>query len=111
PAAVRRPRVGFARWEGRMRGVKQGKVLLACSACFLAGWLWGTRGPAGLLAEPAPPKKREAPAFPVSARLGSNLYLQTSAEYRACCLQTYKCAELRLAAALERARPRPAKPA
>jgi acid phosphatase len=94
-----------------MRGVTRGQLLLACSACLLIGWVWGTLGPARLPAEPAPPKKAEPPAFPIRDRLGSYLYVQTSAEYRACCLQIYKCAELRLQALLERASPRPSKPA
>jgi len=41
-------------------------------------------------------------------RLGANLYMQTAAEYRACCLQTYRLAELRLASLMAA---RPAKPA
>ncbi len=32
----------------------------------------------------------------MQARLGANLYIQTAAEYRACCLQVYKTAEIRL---------------
>jgi 5'-nucleotidase (lipoprotein e(P4) family) len=37
-----------------------------------------------------------APAFPMRSRVGANLYLQTSAEYQAACLQTYRCAARRL---------------
>ena len=44
-------------------------------------------------------------------RVGGNLYLQHSAEYRACCLTIYKSAELRMRNLLDAARPRPAKPA
>jgi acid phosphatase len=35
--------------------------------------------------------------FPMLSRIGANLYLQTSAEYHAACLQTYHCAYGRLA--------------
>jgi 5'-nucleotidase (lipoprotein e(P4) family) len=86
------------------------KPLLVCAACFLGGWLCGDRGPSGLLADPTPPKA-EAPAFPMSARLGGNIYLQTSAEYRACCYQIYTGAQLRLETALKEARPKRTKPA
>lgn len=34
--------------------------------------------------------------FPMQMRVGGNLYLQTSAEYQAACLQVYRCAEYRL---------------
>jgi 5'-nucleotidase (lipoprotein e(P4) family) len=40
--------------------------------------------------------------------VGGNLYLQNSAEYRACCLTIYKSAELRMRSLLDAARPRPA---
>jgi len=44
-------------------------------------------------------------------RLGANLYMQTAAEYRACCLQIYRVAELRLASLMHDTHPRPLKPA
>jgi acid phosphatase len=47
----------------------------------------------------------------MESRLAANFYLQTSAEYRACCLQVYKCAEMRLEYLLQSADPKPAKPA
>ena len=47
----------------------------------------------------------------MQARLGANLYIQTSAEYRACCLQVYKTAEMRLDAIRAAANPKPSKPA
>jgi acid phosphatase len=47
----------------------------------------------------------------MSARLGGNVYLQASAEYRACCYGIYKCAALRLEALLQASRPKPANPA
>jgi len=94
-----------------MRNVTQGKFLLACSVCFLIGWLLGNGRPTSLLADPTPSKKVASLPFPMSARLGGNLYLQTSAEYRACCRGIYKCAELRLETALERAVAKLTKPA
>jgi 5'-nucleotidase (lipoprotein e(P4) family) len=94
-----------------MRPMTRATILLACSLCFLTGWLVRDRAPAGLRADPTPPKKVDAPAFPMAARLGANLYLQTSAEYRACCLGIYRAAELRLEALLERARPKWERPA
>jgi len=56
-------------------------------------------------------KKSEAPALPEAARLGANLYLQASAEYRACCYGIYKGATMRLETMLQSARPKPAFPA
>ncbi len=40
--------------------------------------------------------QKKEPPFPMSWRLGSNFYMQTAAEYRACCLQIYRSAEMRL---------------
>jgi acid phosphatase len=47
----------------------------------------------------------------MAARMGGNLYLQASAEYRACCYTIYRCAALRLETSLRASRPRPANPA
>jgi acid phosphatase len=49
--------------------------------------------------------------FPMEARLGANLYVQDSAEYRACCYGIYGSATRRLREILDPARPRPPKPA
>src|SRR5208282_2686687 len=57
------------------------------------------------------PASRPADLFTMQERLGANLYMQTAAEYRACCLQVYKTAEIRLAALLAAADPKPLKPA
>ena len=46
----------------------------------------------------------------MEARVGANIYLQTSAEYRACCLQVYQCAAQRLEALLHDEHPKLAKP-
>jgi 5'-nucleotidase (lipoprotein e(P4) family) len=94
-----------------MRDIIRSKFLLACSAFILIGWLWGNHNPINALADPTLPQKAEAPVFPMSARLGGNIYLQTSAEYRACCYMIYKCAELRLETVIENARPKFTKPA
>ncbi len=63
-----------------------------------------------LSADP-PPAHAAGPGFPMSARIGANIYLQTSAEYRACCRTIYTCAELRLESSLRNAKPQPARPA
>ena len=63
------------------------------------------------MAEPPPRKNVDAPVFPMEARLGANVYLQTSAEYRACCYQIYTCAALRLENLLETKCPKPTNPA
>ncbi len=94
-----------------MRPLTRATVLLACSLCFLTGWLVRDRGPATLRADPTPPKTVAALPFPMAARVGANLYLQTAAEYRACCLGTYRCAEGRLEALVERTRPKWERPA
>lgn len=57
---------------------------------FLLGSLFGM---SLVTATQAPPAVKENPAH---RSLDSNLYMQTSAEYRACCLQAYAFAELRL---------------
>jgi len=54
---------------------------------------------------------KPANPFSIQARLGANIYIQTAAEYRACCLQVYKTAEIRLDSILTTANPKPAKPA
>jgi acid phosphatase len=54
---------------------------------------------------------KPANPFSIQARLGANIYIQTAAEYRACCLQVYKTAEIRIDSILTTANPKPAKPA
>lgn len=83
---------------------------LACATCFLLGHLSARREPSALLAQ-EPPKKVETPVFPMSARLGSNIYLHLSAEFRACCHQIYRLADQRLEHLLRYSEPRPLKPA
>jgi acid phosphatase len=85
-------------------------MLIGCLLSLFLGWWAGSLRPKGLLAEDAPAPKSALP-FPMAARLGANLYVQDSAEYRACCQQIYFCAEQRLLTMLESAKPRPARPA
>jgi 5'-nucleotidase (lipoprotein e(P4) family) len=94
-----------------MRRINQRTLVYACSACMFVGWLLGNLAPTGILADETPAKKVEATVFPMASRVGSNIYLQTSAEYRACCSGIYKSAELRLATVLEKVCAKMANPA
>jgi len=94
-----------------MRSISKGGVIVACSVCLGFGWLLGAAGPARLTAQQPGAKKVEAPALPEAARLGANLYLQASAEYRACCYGIYKSATMRLETMLQSVRPKPEFPA
>jgi 5'-nucleotidase (lipoprotein e(P4) family) len=82
-------RARYTRWVGG------GRVALACGVCFLVGSLWNGAGVVPVLAQKELPVRVELP-FAMKARTGANLYVQTSAEFRACCLQIYRCAETRL---------------
>lgn len=77
------------------------------AVCLALGWLAaqmfpvgqsGAQRPAAPSTAEQPPQHANAPVFPMQARLGGNMYLQTSGEYRACCLTIYRCAGDRLAA-------------
>lgn len=72
------------------------KLIAVGTACFLVGVLVGQQPMTSLLADPPAKVAPPAPPFPMSARIACNMYLQTAAEYRACCLTIYKSAELRL---------------
>src|SRR5262245_25011890 len=85
--------------------MKNLKVPAAGCLCFAAGWLANAFAPVALSADPPPAKHASAPAFPMAARLGCNIWQQTSAEYRACCMTVYKSAELRLDTLLKASRP------
>jgi acid phosphatase len=75
-------------------------------AGLLAGYFLGVAGSTS--ANQAPPKAEPA-AVTMDMRVASNLWLQTSAEYCACCLQTYRLAGERLEQYLVATRPvRPA---
>jgi acid phosphatase len=71
------------------------------------GWGAANIGSTPTHAGPAPP----AAPNPQESALGANLYVQTSAEYRACCLGVYQSARDRLAAVLPIVPRRPLKPA
>lgn len=91
-----------------MPTMKQTRLLLLCAGCFGLGIVLSPLRPQALRADPNPEVK--APPLPMDSRLASNVWLQNSGEYRACCLQVYQCAERRLEAIL-RCVPRPMSPA
>ena len=93
-----------------MKPTTRGSLVVVGSSCLLIGWLAGNFGLTTLWAE-STPAKAELPAFPMSARTGANIYLQTAAEYRACCHTVYTGAELRLEAMLREMTPKPSNPA
>lgn len=57
---------------------------------IVVGRVGKTEFPAGAQSD------RQSPPFPMALRTGGNLYLQTSAEFQAACLQIYRCAGDRL---------------
>jgi 5'-nucleotidase (lipoprotein e(P4) family) len=75
---------------------------------FAFGWLSGQCCTLSSHGTQAPPDAVNVAADP---RLKATLYMQTSAEYRACCLGIYKAAELRLENLLSEKRDKPARPA
>jgi 5'-nucleotidase (lipoprotein e(P4) family) len=93
-----------------MNALRNRKLLFGCTASLLFGWVAGNCGLAHLPAEVTAPKV-VVPAFPMSARTGANVYLQTAAEYRACCCTVYTSAEFRLEALLRNTQPKLTKPA
>jgi acid phosphatase len=74
---------------------------------IVIGWGAANFGGAPSRADPATP----AAPNPQEADLDANLYMQTAAEYRACCLGIYQSAADRLAAVLPGVPRRPLKPA
>ncbi len=84
-----------------MRTNPRGRAL-ALTAALLAGAMV-------MLAMEATPAASQAP--PEQGSLSANVYLQTSAEYRACCMGIYTAAGLRLEEMLEDADPPPVHPA
>ncbi len=62
-----------------------------------------------LSAESAP--NTAAEGFPMRARIGANIWLQTAAEYRACCQTIYRSAERQLQDVLQSKMPKPDRPA
>jgi 5'-nucleotidase (lipoprotein e(P4) family) len=89
-----------------MRTIVRSKFCLI-AVCLALGWLSaqmfpvsqsGAQRPVAPTTAEQPPKHANAPVFPMQARLGANMYLQTSGEYRACCLTIFRSAGDRLAA-------------
>ncbi len=79
-----------------------------CAVGLAAGYFLGITEPRVTVADQTPPKSAPA-GVTMDNRLGANVWVQTSAEYRACCLQTYRLASERLEQYLVAARPpRPA---
>lgn len=78
-----------------MSKMSKGAVLLTCLVCFVLGTFSGGLLLRGRPVEPTP-RKEPPPVLPMETRLSANVYLQTSGEYRACCLQIYKLAGQRL---------------
>lgn len=85
-------------------------MLFLCPACLAAGLLLGSAH-SEFASSGQALVGTSAPAYSMRERLGANLYMQTAAEYRAFCLQTYKAAETRLAEIMATTNPKPAKPA
>lgn len=96
-----------------METMARARQMAACLGCLALGVLWGSLGFQGVSAQQAPAAAARSDTAVLSAgeKLASNLWLQTSAEYRACCLQTFQCGEARLESLLKSADPKPARPA
>jgi hypothetical protein len=75
-------------------------ITLVAALCFILGALTGPTVMRAIFADEAIAQK-QVPPFPMAWRMGSNLYMQTAAEYRACCLQIYESAARRLDAILQ----------
>ena len=77
-------------------------IIVVAALCFILGALTGPLILRAIWVDEAFAQKKDLP-FPMAWRMGSNLYVQTAAEYRASCLQTYASAEQRLEAILQAA--------
>ena len=86
------------------------RKMFPCFACLVAGLLFGSTG-LEFASSRQPAEAKPTVPYSIRAKLGANLYIQTAAEYRACCLQVYKTAEMRLEAILAAENSRPRKPA
>ncbi len=75
-------------------------IMIIAALCFILGAFAGPTVMRVISADEAIAQKQGLP-FPMAWRMGSNLYMQTAAEYRACCLQIYECATRRLEAILQ----------
>lgn len=74
-------------------------LILVAASSFTLGALAGPAILRAMLAHEALAQEQE-PRFPMAWRMAGNLYMQTAAEYRACCLQIYASAGQRLDAVL-----------
>lgn len=75
-------------------------IVIVAALGFILGALAGPALLRSIVADAAMAQK-PTPPFPMAWRMGSNLYMQTAAEYQACCLQIYACAGQRLEAILQ----------
>src|SRR5574341_1614541 len=75
-------------------------IIIVAALCFILGALTGQSLRRVIFADAAI-AQQQVPPFPMAWRMGSNLYMQTAAEYQACCLQIYECAERRLEGILQ----------
>jgi 5'-nucleotidase (lipoprotein e(P4) family) len=85
-------------------------TLLLCAISLAGGLILGAANPQFASSSQGCDAPTSLP-YSMRERLGANLYIQTAAEYRACCLQTYRLTEMRLELALSTTVPRPTKPA
>src|SRR5262249_30127198 len=79
---------GLLKKEGTMTARRWPGWFFPSAVSLVAGLVLGSLGrvPLGAEPQPAPP----CAVNPNERGLGANLYMQTAAEYRACCLQTYQ---------------------
>ncbi|MCD4689842.1 hypothetical protein K8S17_00105 [bacterium] len=94
-----------------MRHLNARRPLFACFVLLLVCLTTAGSAHASESTDPVLPGDVEAHGLLTLGALGGNIYVQTSAEYRACCYGIYACASLRLEEMLEEADPRPAGPA
>jgi 5'-nucleotidase (lipoprotein e(P4) family) len=96
-----------------MRSTCRSRVVTLLAAALILVCL--SVAPAPATAQSAPAALQPAPVpgtiSSAAAALTGNVYLQTSAEYRACCYGIYACAGSRLEEVVEDADPAPARPA
>jgi 5'-nucleotidase (lipoprotein e(P4) family) len=89
---------------------RQGSFVLFLALTTLMAWV-ATPISDAQAASAGTAASKVAAADPVLGALSANVYVQTSAEYRACCYGVYAAARMRLEDLLEDAEPRPERPA
>lgn len=72
------------------------RISFVAAVGFAAGWLVHAAAPTPPSVAAGPAKHAGPPAFPMSARLGANVWQQSSAEYAACCITIFNSAAQRL---------------